>query len=224
MYGRHWPKNRKMAGEPRYRGHSTTLIDDKDVKQLFIDFLAVMLVNLGAGLALGAHYLYMKPDKPFRKSWAAGFFAVGFVGLVTSVPMVISWPLPGGYNVAFGEPALLLSMLFLAAAMTLIYEWEPLIPAIYGFFAAIYAVVIGIRLYDLHLTADPLAALAGYLLTGIGGMLVLPTLQWHDNRTLTVVTAIILGLAALVWLYTGYDAGWGHIAEFAKYLPATMTK
>jgi len=38
------------------------------VPQLSIDYLAVMLVNLGAGLALGAHYLYMKPDKPFRKT------------------------------------------------------------------------------------------------------------------------------------------------------------
>ena len=191
---------------------------------MFVDYLAVMLVNLGAGLALGAHYLYMKPDKQFRKSWAAGFFAVGLVGLLTSVPMTLDWPLPGGYNVAYGEPALLLSALFLAAAMTLVFEWEPLIPAIYGFFAAIYAVVIGIRIYNLHLSSDPFAAFMGYLLTGIGGMLVLPTLQWHDNRTLRVLTAIILGLAALLWLFIGYQAGWGHVADFAKYLPASMHK
>ena len=28
---------------------------------MFIDYLAVMLVNLGAGLALLAHYLYVRP-------------------------------------------------------------------------------------------------------------------------------------------------------------------
>lgn len=191
---------------------------------MMIDYLAVMLVNLGAGLALLAHYLYIKPEKGNRKSWASGFFAVGFLGLLTSVPMVITWPLPGGYNVAYGEPAIFFSVLFIAAAVTLMFEWEPLIPAIYGFFGAIYAIVIGIRIEDLHLGADPFAALAGFVLTGIGGMLVLPAIQWRNNRTLAVVTAIILGLAALVWLYTGYVAGWEHILDFAKYLPPTMKK
>jgi putative membrane protein len=44
--------------------------------------------------------------------------------------MVLTWPLPGGYNVAYGEPGLYFSVLFLAAAATLTFEWEPLIPAI----------------------------------------------------------------------------------------------
>lgn len=191
---------------------------------MFVDYLAVMLVNLGAGLALLAHYLFLRPSKETRRSWAAGFFAVGLLGLLTSLPMTLTWPLPGGFNVAYGEPGLFFSILFLAAAVTLTFEWEPLIPAIYGFFGAMYAVVLGIRIYTLHLGSNPLAALVGFLLTGIGGMLVLPTLQWHENRALTVVTAVILGLAALLWLYTGYDAGWGHVLDFAKWVPATMHK
>jgi len=191
---------------------------------MFVDYLAVMLVNLGAGLALLAHYLYRRPSKETRRSWAAGFFAVGLLGLLTSLPMTLTWPLPGGFNVAYGEPGLFVSVLFLAAGVTLTFEWEPLIPAIYGFFGAIYAIVIGIRIYTLHLGSNPLAALVGFVLTGIGGMLVLPTLQWHDNRTLTIVTAVILGLAALLWLYTGYDAGWSHVLDFAKWVPVIMRK
>ncbi|PSR34287.1 MAG: hypothetical protein C7B46_06055 [Sulfobacillus benefaciens] len=189
---------------------------------MFVDYLAVMLLNVGAGLALLAHYLYVHPDKQYRRSWSAGFFAVGLLGLLTSLPMVLTWPLPGGFNVAYGEPMLFLSMVFLAAAMTLIFEWEPLIPAIYGFFGAIYSIVIGIRIENLHLGSNPTAALVGFLLTGVGGLLVLPAIYWHKNRALTILTAIILGLAALIWLYTGYDAVWGHIADFAKYLPSTM--
>jgi len=191
---------------------------------MFTDYLAVMLVNMGAGLALLAHYLFVNPPKEQRKSWAAGFFAVGLLGLGTSLPMVLTWPLPGGYNVAYGEPALFLSIAFLASAITLVFEWEPYIPAIYGFFGAIYAIVIGIRLEDLHLGADPFAAMAGFVLTGIGGILLLPAIHYRDNRVLTIITAIILGLAALIWLYTGYDAGWAHILDFAKYLPPTMAK
>lgn len=189
---------------------------------MFIDYLAVMLVNMGAGLALLAHYLYVRPTKETRKSWAAGFFAVGLLGLLTSVPMVLTWPLPGGFNVAYGEPALYLSVLFLAGAVTLTFEWEPLIPAIFGFFGAIYSIVLGIRIDQLHLGSAPLAALVGFVLTGVGGMLVLPTIQWRDNRTLTIVTSVILGLAALVWLYTGYVAGWQHVLDFAKYVPPSM--
>ena len=186
---------------------------------MFIDYLAVMLINVGAGLALLAHYLYVKPAPEARRSWASGFFAVGLLGLVTSVPMVLTWPLPGGYNVAYGEPALLISVLFLAAAVTLTFQWEPLIPAIYGFFGAIYSIVIGIRMEALHLSSHPLVAFVGFLLAGLGGMLVLPALQWHDNRTLTIVTSVVLGLAAILWLYTGYTAGWGHVLDFAKYVP-----
>lgn len=189
---------------------------------MFVDYLAVMLLNLGAGLALLAHYLYVNPGKEYRRSWASGFFAVGLLGLVTSLPMVIMWPLPGGFNVAFSGPMLFLSTAFLAGGLTLMLEWEPLIPAIYGFFGGIYAIVIGIRLLDLKMGADPTVAFLGFVLTGIGGMLFLPAIYWHKNRTLTIVTAIILGLAAVIWLFTGYDAVWAHILDFAKYVPPTM--
>ncbi len=189
---------------------------------MFTDYLGVMLLNLGAGLALLAYYLYVKPDRAYRRSWSAGFFAVGLLGFVTALPMILMWPLPGGYNVAFGEPALFLSVVFLAASITLALEWEPLIPAIYGFFGAIYSVVIGFRLMDLHLTSNPTVAGLAYILTGVGGLFTLPAIYWHKNRALSILTALILAVAALIWLYMGYDAVWGHIADFAKWLPNTM--
>lgn len=45
-----------------------------------IDYLGVMLVNLGAGLALLAHYLYMRPTRENRRvgrpaSWRSAFSA-----------------------------------------------------------------------------------------------------------------------------------------------------
>lgn len=189
---------------------------------MFIDYLAVMLVNMGAGLAILSAYIYVRPARENRRSWAVGFFAVGLLGLLMSVPMVIMWPLPGGFNVAFGEPAIYLSVAFLAAAVTLALQWEPLIPAIYGVFGAIYAIVLGIRIDQLHLGSAPFAAMAGYVLTGLGGLLVLPSIQWRDKHALAIITAIILALAAILWLYIGYLAGWQHVLDFAKYLPPTM--
>lgn len=190
---------------------------------MFVDFVSIMLVNLAAGLALLAHYLYQMPEPGSRRSWAAGFFAVGLVGFVLGVQMVTHWPLPGGYNVAFGEPDLFLSTAFLAAAVTLTFEWEPLIPAIYGAFGGLQAILVGIRLLELHLTQAPTIAFLGYVSAGVGGILVLPALEWRAARWLAVGTAIILGLSAILWGVTGYEALWSHIADFGKWLPATMT-
>jgi len=75
---------------------------------------------------------------------------------------------------------------------------------------------------DLHLTSNPTVAGLAYILTGVGGLFTLPAIYWHKNRALSILTALILAVAALIWLYMGYDAVWGHIADFAKWLPNTM--
>lgn len=189
---------------------------------MFIDFLGVMLVNLAAGLALLAHYLYENPKRGERRSWAAGFFAVGLLGFCTAFAMVTGWPLPGSYNVAFGGPALFISTAFLGGAITLAFEWEPLIPALYGAFGGILAIFVGIRLMSLHLTQSPSVAALGYLTAGIGGILAVLAMNWRSIRWLAVVGAIVLGISAIVWAITGYMAVWSHIADFAKYVPPTM--
>lgn len=189
---------------------------------MFVDYVGVMLVNLAAGLAILAHYLYKNPAPRERRSWAAGFFAVGLLGFVTSFAMTVSWPLPGGYNVAFGEPGLFLSTAFLGAAVTLTFEWEPLIPALYGMFGAILAIVVGVRLLTLHLTQSPTVAAVGYLSAGIGGILTAAAINWREVRWLAVLTAVILGISAVVWAITGFMSDWGHIVDFAKWVPLTM--
>ncbi|MBX5464892.1 MAG: DUF981 domain-containing protein [Clostridia bacterium] len=189
---------------------------------MFIDYAGVMLVGMAAGFVILAHYLYKNPGPEEREPWAAGFFAAGLVGLATSVPMLVNWPLPGSYNVAFGEPALFLSAAFLGAAVTLAMRWEPLIPALYGFWGGLMAVVIGLRIINLGLTQEPLLAGVGYLAAGLGGMLTLPAIQWRQQRAWALAAAVLLGLAAAVFLLTGYMAFWSHLASFSKWVPATM--
>lgn len=189
---------------------------------MFTDFVALMLINLAAGLALLAHYLYQMPEAGTRRSWAAGFFAVGLVGFALGFDMVTQWPLPGGYNVAFGEPALFLSTAFLAAAITLTFEWEPLIPALYGAFGGVQAILVGIRLLQLHMTQAPTIAFLGYVSAGVGGLLALPALEWRDRRWIAIAAAVVLGLSAILWAITGYEALWSHILDFSKWLPPTL--
>jgi putative membrane protein len=189
---------------------------------MFVDYLSIMLVNTGAGLALLAHYLYRAPEAGHRRGWAAGFFATGLLGILLALPMVLTWPLPGSYNIVYGEAALYLSVAFLGAAVTLTFEWEPMVPALFGLFGALYAVVGGIRIMNLGMSSEPTLAGLGYILTGLGGILAIPALSYRQQRAWAILAATVLGLAAIIWLFTGYDALWGHLADFAKYLPASM--
>jgi len=191
---------------------------------MFVDYTAVMLVGLAAGFVILAHYLYTNPAPEMRQPWAAGFAAAGLLGLVTAVPMITSWPLPGGYNVAFGEPALFLSVAFLAAALTLGLKWEPLIPALFGFFGGVIAIVIGVRLWSLGMTQEPWITGIGYIAAGLGGVFTLPAINFRTIRWLALAGAVFLGIAAVAFLFTGYGAFWTHITDFAKYLPPTMAK
>jgi putative membrane protein len=189
---------------------------------MFIDDTGVMLVGLAAGLVILAHYLYKNPGPDERTPWAAGFLAAGLLGLATAVPMVLTWPLPGSYNIAFGEPTLFLSVAFLGAAATLALRWEPLIPALYGFFGGPLAILIGLRIMDLGLTKSPTVAGVAYIATGLGALLTLPAIQFRQVRLFALAAATCLGVAALLFLTTGYEAYWQHLAAFAHWLPPTM--
>lgn len=189
---------------------------------MFVDYTGIMLVGIAAGFVILADYLLRAPVAEERSAWAAGFFAAGLVGLVTSVPMVLAWPLPGSYNIAFGEAALYLSIAFLAAGVTLALRWEPLIPAVYGAFGGVMAVVIGLRIWDLGMTREPALTGIGYLAAGLGGILTLPAIQFRNRRWLAVSAAVLLAVAAVVFLVIGYEAYWGHLSAFAKWLPSTM--
>jgi putative membrane protein len=189
---------------------------------MFVDFTGVMLVGIATGFVILAHYLYRNPEPEQRQPWAAGFFAAGLLGVLTSLPMILSWPLPGSYNIAFGEPALFLSIAFLAAAITLALKWEPLIPALYGFFGGIIAVVVGLRMMTLGMTNEPVMTGIGYLAAGLGGMATLPAINWRSIRWLALAAAVLLGIAALVFLITGYLAFWSHLSDFAQWLPPTL--
>jgi len=191
---------------------------------MFVDYTGVMLVGLGAGFVVLAHYLYRNPERDERQAWAAAFFVSGLIGLVTSVPMILTWPLPSSYNIAFGEPALFLSVAYIGAAITLALKWEPLLPALFGFFGGLIALVVGARIIDLGMTQAPLLSGLGYLSAGLGGCLTLPAINWRHIRWIALLAAILLGLAALVFLFTGYEAYWGHLAQFAKWAPPTLSK
>lgn len=188
---------------------------------MFVDYLTLMLVNLVAGLVLLAVFLVFFAERDGKKL-VSGFLLTGFIGIVTGLPLTLSWPLPGSHNIAFGETALLFGGLFFFAGIALHKDWDLLGLGIYAVLGGAVAVIIGARILNLGMTQEPVIAFLGYLFTGIGAILTLPAYLLRKNLAFRVVVALVLLAGAAVWALTGFGSYWAHLESFSKYLPPTM--
>jgi len=189
---------------------------------MFINYITLMLINMVAGLFILASFVYQDLAEIYPKRWIPGFGMTGAIALATGLHMIWTWPVPGSFNIAYGEMSVLFGTLFLGASLALAFGWDLITVAIYGFFAGLAAVVVGIRIINLDLTQRPLLSGIGFILTGISGICAAPALYWRTNRTIRVVGAIVLVSAALIWALTGYMAYWGHLENYTKWAPPTM--
>lgn len=187
---------------------------------MFIDFVTLLLINMVAGLVLLAMYIGHGLGEADTRYWAPGFFIVGVIASIFGVAMTVRWPLPGAFNIAFGEMSTMFGLVFLGAGLALAMRWSLLSVALYAAFPGIAAIIIGIRIIDLGLTKSPLAAGIGYIITGLAGVLAVPALYRLPGRRIerSIVAGILL-LAAINWAITGYAAYWSHLSDFARYMP-----
>ncbi len=190
---------------------------------MFIDFLTLVMINLVAGTVLLAYYLWRGIDEKDQRPYASAFFVTGLCSLVTGLQISFTWPLPGAYNVGYGDATTLFGLVFLATSISLWQGWNLLPVSIYSFFAAIDALIVGIRIYSLQLTKEPLISAVGFILAGLAGLGVFPFLMWFRKNQVVrwIGIALLLG-TALLWGITFYGSLWGHMASFAKWVPATM--
>jgi putative membrane protein len=189
---------------------------------MFIDYLTLMLTNMAAGLTILALFVlkYLDGD---RKKLAPGLLVSGFVALVTGLHEIFTWPIVGSYNIPFGEMSVLFGVLFLCGSIALFRGWELLSLGIYATFAGAASIVLGIRMYVLHMTSEPLVAAGGFLLTGLMALLSLPVYILRGHRIVRILAALALAGAAAIWATFAILGYWAHLETFAKWLPATMT-
>jgi putative membrane protein len=192
---------------------------------MFVDYLTLLMINMVAGTALLAYYVLKGVTAEDSRPFAAGFLMVGLVAFLGGAHMVATWPLPGSYNIGFGESTLLFGVVFLGAAWALAKGWDLLPVAIYAFFAGIDALLVGLRIIDLGLTKHPLASGIGFLLAGLGGIAAAPGLALLKKSQLFryIAAAVLLAITAF-WAYTFYSSLWGHLESFSTWLPLTMVK
>lgn len=189
---------------------------------MFIDYLTLIMINLVAGTALLAHFLYTGFTAEDQRPYAAGFGVVGLLGVVLGLVLTFTWPLPGSYNIAYGEATTLFGAVFLAAGFALYHRWDLRPVTIYAFFAGVYAVVVGIRIISLGLTKEPLISGVGFILAGLGGVLAYPAFSFLKVKSFRLLAAAVLLATALLWAATFYSSLWAHLESFSTWLPATL--
>jgi len=190
---------------------------------MFVDFLTVLMINLAAGTALLAYFVLKGISAEDNRAFAAGFGIVGLIAFLGGSYMAITWPLPGSYNIAFGESTLLFGAVFLGAAFSLAKGWDLLPVSIYAFFAGVEAVLVGLRIIDLGLTKSPVLSGIGFILAGLGGMSAAPGLNLlKKNQYFKYAAAAVLLVISLFWAFTFYNALWGHLESFTTWVPLTM--
>lgn len=189
-----------------------------------IDYLTVMLLNLVAGLFVLAFFVVQLKDIDEKglKKFIPVFLVIGFIMMLTGLHMSFTWPLPGSYNIAYGEMSLLIGVLFLGAALHLAMGWNLLPLTIVSFFGGIAAILLGVRISNLELTQHPGMSSLGFILVGAFAVLTPAIYQLRKVRALAYFSIVILVAAGVVWILTTYGAYWSHMESFAEWVPATM--
>jgi putative membrane protein len=188
---------------------------------MFIDFLTLMLINMAVGLVLFALYLVFFFEKDSKKM-VPGFLVVGAIALITGFRMIFTWPLPGSFNIAYGDPTVLLGAFFFITGLALNFGWDLLTVGIYSAFAGAAVVLLGVRIFDLKMGSNPAEAAIGFILTGGTAILTLPALALPKLKWLRWLVALAAIGSAVVWVIVGGLAYWGHLSSFGKWAPATM--
>ncbi len=176
-----------------------------------VDYVTLLLTNMIGGLIVLAAFLVWGLEHPERKGWAPAFGIAGLVATVAGLVMTFTEPIPKPYCMAYGEMSVLLGVLFLGAAWAVAggYNLWPL--GLYAFIPGAAAVLLGIRIIDLSLTAAPILAGIGFILTGVGGLGAGVTLWKRNARALRFVGAAVLLTAAAIWTLTALMAYWMHM-------------
>jgi putative membrane protein len=189
---------------------------------MFIDYITLMLINMVAGLFILAYYVYSGLDGADQKRWIPGFGMTGAIALTTGLHMIFTWPVPGSFNIAFGEMSVLLGIVFIGASVALAQNWELVTVTIYAFFAGVAAILVGLRIITLGVTTQPILSGLGFILSGFGGVCATPALLLRTNRTLRLIGTIVLVAAALIWALTACVTYWGHLDKFSNWVPYPM--
>lgn len=190
---------------------------------MFVDYLTIQLVAAASGLLFMGIYLAWVMDKPpaVQKPWSLLFMAYGSLLSATALYTVLTWPLPGSYNIIFGEPALYFGVLLLAGGIAVRLGDDLLPLSLVAMVGGFLNIIISVDILTYSMTQSPALAFAGYFASGLGAMM-MPLAVWKKTPAIRRTAAVFLITAALVFGFTAAGAYIQHPSAFKTWKPNTM--
>lgn len=190
---------------------------------MFIDFLTLMMINLAAGLGLLAGWLFLDFETRTAKNWSIGFAMSGFLALITGLYMSLTWPLPGSYNIVFGEMSVLFGTIMLGLAFAVYKEFDLMPVCIYSSFSGLVVILMGLQIILLPLTKEPVVSGLSFTIVGVLALLAAPGYLIKSNIGFRKLAATGLLLMSLLWCFNAAMSYWGHVGgSFLKWKPVVM--
>jgi len=185
---------------------------------MFVDWLTLLLLNMTVAFVLYALFMWRFIEKDSKKI-IPGFLLTGAIALIAGFRMAFNWPLPGPFNIIYGELSVLFGGFLFMAGLAVAFGWDLLTIGIYALFGGAASILLGVRILNLNLTPEPLPVAAGFIITGATAILTMPALAFPKVKSLRIIVALGALVSALIWAFFTFTAYWGHIEAFGKWAP-----
>ena len=199
------------------------------VDDLALEYFLVTLVSVLTLYTVG--YVYIEYRKSGTKTLRVAMAPAGFPLLVLGTVILsiglfqeFVWPLPGSYNIFYGDPFLLLGMVTLIYAISVLKDYRLQFPGIFALVTGLLAIVYGYNGYinSLPSAADAFETFLLFLAYGAFGILVYPVSLIYDvlpSKTKSPTLAnIILVLFFIVVLLAMAASAYGGLTSVAQHI------
>ena len=185
---------------------------------------ALMLVGMGAAVVaaylLYGHGLTLKNPK-IKESMNRGIgtvlSAIGMLTLIITIQYILTEPVPAQYVELFGTNLGIFSILMLMGGIIL-YKGADFRPVSYiAALGGIWQFQAANIVNTFALTKTPLVTVALFVFAGIAGLSFLPATHISEDRPIfrriKILAGLVTAVMALIALYLGINAMFGHVAS-----------
>ncbi len=154
------------------------------------------------------------------KAYGLILMAVALPSLVIAVFNAEAWPLPGSYNIIFGDMASLFSLVIMAAGAVAYFTPKQLkLLSLPTFAVGALSSIYGIVIYINGMTQLPILAAGLFCVEGLAAM----AAGWGmytDNKTCMWIACWLFAISVMLLLGLLVPSIFDHAASFAKWAPA----
>lgn len=183
---------------------------------VFVDSLTVMLLLTGFSALTIAFYVFLaaKGKKDFSMLIVPGF-VFGIFDVISGFIMSFTWPLPGSYNILFGDPILVLGLFMVAGSYMLYKKLDVRILSIFAVFLGVYILLGAISMYTFNLESGQnfISSFGFYIVAALSALfspLVYTNIK-NKGRYAYYFLFILLILSAFSAFFIGYAGVYSHL-------------